>query len=86
MTSSLSKQITNNITIGKKSNEFVINLQQVSKVLGQKSWDRCHKTFEFQQTTIPRSLFNVVSHFSSGLMCLGLNNIDWGGGGEWYCV
>jgi hypothetical protein len=47
----------------------------------QKSWDRCHKTFEFQQTTIPpRPLFNVVSHFSSGLMCFGLNNIDWGGG------
>jgi hypothetical protein len=28
----------------------------------------------------PRPLFNVVSHFSSGLMCFGLNNIDWGGG------
>ena len=28
----------------------------------------------------PRPLFNVVPHFSSILMCFGLNNIDWGGG------
>ena len=62
----------------------------------QMSWDRCHKTFEFQQTSIyppPRPLFNVVfnvvSHFLSGLMCFGLSNIDWGvgrGRGAVLCV
>ena len=34
----------------------------------------------FNKRQSPRPLFNVVSHFSSGLMCFGLNNIDGGGG------
>jgi hypothetical protein len=42
----------------------------------------------FNKRQSPRPLFNVVSHFPSGLMSFGLNNIDWGGGmgGERYCV
>ena len=35
------------------------------------------KPFYFNKRQSP--LFNVVSHFSLGLMCFGLNNIDWGG-------
>jgi hypothetical protein len=37
------------------------------------------KPLNFNKRQSPRPLFNVVSHFSSGLMCFGLNNIDWGG-------
>jgi hypothetical protein len=50
------------------------------------------KPLNFNKRQSPRPLFNVVSHFSSGLMYFGLNNIDWigvgggGGGGERYCV
>jgi hypothetical protein len=38
------------------------------------------KHLNFNKRQSPRPLFNVVSHFSSGLMCLGWSNIDWGGG------
>ena len=45
------------------------------------------KPLKFNKRHSPRPLFNVVSHFSSGLMCFGLNNIDWGGGrGAVLCV
>ena len=39
------------------------------------------KHLGFNKRQSPRPLFNVVSHFSSGLMSFGLNNIDGGGGG-----
>jgi hypothetical protein len=38
------------------------------------------KPLNFNKRQSPRPLFNVVSHFSLGLICFGLNNIDWGGG------
>ena len=38
------------------------------------------KPLNFIKRQSHRPLFNVVSHLSSGLMCFGLNNIDWGGG------
>jgi hypothetical protein len=38
------------------------------------------KPLNFNKRQSPRPLFNVVSHFSSGLMCFGWSNIDWGGG------
>jgi hypothetical protein len=41
------------------------------------------KPLNFNKRQSPRPLFNVVSPFSSALMCFGLSNIDWvGGGGE----
>jgi hypothetical protein len=41
------------------------------------------KPLNFNKRQSPRPLSNVVSHFSSDLMCFGLSNIDWGlGGGE----
>jgi hypothetical protein len=45
-------------------------LQSVSKVLGQMPQNLWIST-----NNNPPPLFNVVSHFSSGLMCFGLNNI-----------
>ena len=43
--------------------------------------------FNKRQSPPPRPLFNVVSHFSSGLMCFGWSNIDWGvGRGAVLCV
>jgi hypothetical protein len=49
------------------------------------------KPLNFNKRQSPRPLFNVVSHFSSGLMCFGWSNIDWGGGrgrgkGAVFCV
>jgi hypothetical protein len=51
------------------------------------------KPLNLNKRQSPRPLFNVVSCFSSGLMCVGLNNIDRGGegcgegrGGERYSV
>jgi hypothetical protein len=38
------------------------------------------KPLNFNKRQSPRPLFNVVSHFSSGLMFFGLSNVDWGGG------
>jgi hypothetical protein len=38
------------------------------------------KPLNFNKRQSPRPLFNVVSHFSSGLMWFGWSNIDWGGG------
>jgi hypothetical protein len=34
------------------------------------------KPLNFNKRQSPRPLFNVVSHFSSGLMCFGWSNID----------
>ena len=39
------------------------------------------KPLNLNKRKSPRPLFNVVSCFSSGLMCFGLNNIDRGGEG-----
>jgi hypothetical protein len=38
------------------------------------------KPLNFNKRQSPHPLVNVVSHFSSGLMCFGWSNIDWGGG------
>jgi hypothetical protein len=38
------------------------------------------KPLNFNKRQFPRPLFNVVSHFSSGLMCFSWSNIDWGRG------
>jgi hypothetical protein len=49
----------------------------------QKSWNRCHKTFEFQQTSIPPPPPPPVQccvPFLIRFDVFGLNNIDWGGG------